>query len=376
MKYKLVHIHTDFKFLYETLRYKDDSLYNEIVFIGEVDEMTISKLDNLNFPYKIYSFSEIYKMHEIISEFDGIVFYSMDAIKVDILTKNDKNIKVFLRLFGYELYSQKLNKYISTSTLNLINPIAFSNNNFKKNLKKKIKRIFGFEYRIDIEKQKALYSKIDAVLLVNKFEYEELNKYFYLPKFIQVSLIKEPPINLKLSSKNNEVIVGNSRHLWNNHLDVLKLIKKSKRYINYKFIFFFNYGANEHYAQAVRKEAHEDCFIFIENFLDSDAFNEIYDSASALLINSYRQHALGNIYSALLSGTKVYLNKKSSTFQSLKHDGFIISEINELSKDLDQGDIKLTLEEYKHNINCYMRVKNNYTNVNFIENIITVLKNE
>lgn len=376
MKHKLIHLHTDFKFLFETLRYKDDLFYNEIIFIGELNEMTNSKLEILHLPYRIYSFSEIDKILEIISEFDGVVFYSLDVIKVDILTKIDKNKKVFLRLFGYELYTQKLNKYISKTTLDLINPITFSNKSFKKNLKKIIKRTFGFEYRINREKQKALYSKIDAVLLVNKFEYEELNKYFYLPKFIQVSLIKESPINLNLSSKNNEIIVGNSRHFWNNHLDILRLIKKSKVFINYKFIFFFNYGSNKHYAQFVRKEAHEDNFVFIDDFLDSKKFNKIYDCAAALVINSYRQHALGNIYTALLSGAKVYLNKKSSTFQSLRHDGFIISEISELPKDLNQDKVKLTLKEFQHNVECYNQVKNSYTNANFIENIITVLKNE
>lgn len=376
MKHKLVHIHTDFKFLYETLRYKEDSFYNEIFFIGDVDEMTINKLENLNFPYRIYSFSEIDKIQETISEFDGIVFYSLDVIKIDILTKIDKNKKVFLRLFGYELYSQKLNKYISKNTLNLINPITFSNKDFRKNLKKIIKRILGFEYRVNQEKQKALYSKIDAVLLVNKFEYEELSKYFYLPRFIQVSLIKESPIKLDISTKNNSIIVGNSRNFWNNHLDVLKLIQKSKRFINYKFIVFFNYGDNNNYAQAVRKKADKNSFVFIENFLDINEFTEIYNCAAGLVVNSYRQHALGNIYSALLSGTKVYLNKKSSTFHSLKHDGFIISEVNELPKDLDCDNVKLTLEEYSHNVNCYNQVKNNYTNVSFIENIITVLKHE
>lgn len=141
-------------------------------------------------------------------------------------------------------------------------------------------------------------------------------------------------------------------------------------------MLFFNYGSNNYYTDTVRREVNQKNIVLLENFLSIENFNKIYDNATALVINSYRQHALGNIFSALLSGTKVYLNKKSSTYKWLKHEGFIISEINELPRDIDNNKIMLTQKEYQHNVNCYNQMKANYTNINFIENIITVLKNE
>lgn len=374
MKYKLVHLHSDFKFLHDTLRYKDSSFYNEIIFIGEADDSIVSKIAKLQIKFHVFNPSEIDKMLEIISNFDGIVLYDLNKIKADILRRISPDIKVFLRLFGYELYSMKRDKFMSKRSIEISKPISLKNYSLKEYLKRRIKRELGLEYRVDKQKQRELYSRIDAILLLNECEYEDLSKYFYLPKFIQLSLLAEVPHAIDLSNKKNEIIVGNSRNSWNNHLDVFKIAKKTKEFKNYNFVFFFNYGSINLYSDAVKQQASSNT-VFIEDFLDIEEFAKTYESAVALVINSYRQHALGNIFKAIFTGTKVYLNRKSSTYQWLKHKGFIISEISELSRDIDSYKIRLTQEEYQHNLNCYKQVKNNYTNVNFIENIITVLKN-
>src|SRR5690606_10843771 len=127
-------------------------------------------------------------------------------------------------------------------------------------------------------------------------------------------LTRETPKTFDLSNKMEEIIVGNSKHVWNNHLDVFRIIKKSKRFDNYKFNLFFNYGVDNDYTEKVRNEANQNSFVLIEDFLDIQEFSRVYNTATALVINSYRQHALGNIFTAILNGSKVYLNKKSSTY--------------------------------------------------------------
>lgn len=374
--YKLIHIHTDFKFFHDTLKYKSPLIYNEIIFIGDVDDSIVDILQKLQLPYKIFNKTETNKVIEVISSFDGVVLNGLGKTNVELLNQLGKDVRVFLRLFGYELYKYKLDKFISSKTLNLTKPISLTKYGIKEYLKRKTKRLLGLEFKINKEKHKSIYSKIDAILLVNQFEYDELKKYFYLPRFIQVALTRETPKTFDLSNKKEVIIVGNSRNSWNNHLDIFKVIKKSKKFNTYKFILFFNYGANNDYAETVKREATQNNFVLIDKFLDNIEFNDIYNNASAVIINSYRQHALGNIHTALLAGTKVYLNKKSSTYRWLKHEGFIISEITELPNDIDNKEVKLSIEEYQHNINCYNQMKSNYTNINFIDNIITVLKND
>src|SRR5690606_40162359 len=69
-------------------------------------------------------------------------------------------------------------------------------------------------------------------------------------------------------------------------------------------------------------------------FLSIEKFREIYKTTAALVINSYRQHALGNIFTALLYGVKIYLNPKSSTYPWLKQLGFQVFDINQLITDI------------------------------------------
>src|SRR5690554_6162481 len=186
--YKLIHIHTDFKFFHDTLKYINPIIYNEIIFIGDVDDSIVDILQKLQLPYKIFNKTETNKVIEVISSFDGVVLNGLDKTKNNLLNQLDKDKKVFLRVFGYELYSLNSDKYISKKTLNLYDDIAFKKYGLKAYIKRKAKRILNFKYRINKRHQKEVFSKIVAVLLVNQFEYNELKKYFYLPKFIQVAL--------------------------------------------------------------------------------------------------------------------------------------------------------------------------------------------
>ncbi|SDW84041.1 hypothetical protein SAMN05216556_11119 [Aequorivita viscosa] len=374
--HRLIHFHTDHKFIHDTLKYNSELLENIIVFIGDADNAIINKLNNLKFEFYIFNESQVDNINNILPHYDGVVIYDLNNVNIQILERITRDKKVFLRLFGYELYKLKLNKFVSRATLRLFKPISLESYSFKNYLKKKVKRLLGIEFSFNYFEQKLLYSKIDAIILINKFEYQALQKYFYLPKFIQLPLTRELPKNLELSNKSNKLIIGNSRNIWNNHLDVFRIIKKSKRFDNYKFNLFFNYGADNDYTEKVRNKANQNSFVLIEDFLDIQEFSRVYNTATALIINSYRQHALGNILTAISSGTKVYLNRRSSTYKWLKHEGFYISEISELPRDIDNNKVRQTQKEFQHNANCYNQLKENYTQLDFIANVKAILEQE
>lgn len=373
--YKLIHLHTDSKFLHDTLRFESALLKNVIVFIGEPNASIIKKLQGFPFKFYIFDSQDISQIIEKINDSDGVVLNSLDAIKVLILDKIPGDRKVFLRLFGYELYSQKKDKFLSKSSLELLNPISLKKYGIYEYVKRSIKRRLGFEFRVDIKRQKILYSKIDAILLFNKFEYEDLSKYFYMPPFVKLSLETDIGEMWGQSSKNNEIIIGNSRNSWNNHLDVFKELSKSRKINKFKLLLFFNYGPVDLYSRTVRKKENFNSY-FIEDFLDKQKFEEIYKTAAALVINSYRQHALGNVFTALLAGAKVYLNKKSSTYKWLKDEGFAVSSIDELAKDIDCNKVTSTHTEYEQNSICFKKLKADYTVAHFLDNVFSILKNE
>ena len=370
--YHLLHIHTDIKFIHDTLRYVNNDFKNFIIYLGDENEQIKGKLSNIGIPFLIIpkQLSALNEIKDLSDDYDGVVLYDLCRFKTLLLDKISGK-KIFLRLFGYELYSKVMHRYISKTTLHFANPITLRKYSLKNYVKRKIKRLFNKEFNFDSEKQIELYKKINAILLVNKYEYNELNKYFYLPPFIQIGLNRKTEASPY--KKENKIIIGNSRHKWNNHLDILNILNPVKK-TEFTYLFFFNYGSENPYNQKVKAEAskNKNC-ILIEDFLSIEDFENIYKTAAALVINSYRQHALGNIFTGILSGCKIYLNKKNSTYQWLKTEGFLINTINQLKSDLKKNDLYLTPEQQVFNMNKYRELQQSYTNADFINNIKTVL---
>lgn len=371
---KIVQIHTDRKFLYESEFYKSDTVENQIIFVGEDNGLTERYGDSIQIFPKIEE--SIPQIIDIIKESDLILLCELCDFKVKLLEKIPLDKKVLLRLFGYELYRLKRNQFISNETRKSFFPIR-KDQSITRNLKNLIHQYHQKPTRFDSEKQKKIFDRLNAIIMVNEFEYSELKKSFTLPKFIKLNL---PPVRDNFdakSSKENLIIIGNSKHFWNNHIDILKLLRRVNNIKNYQLFLFFNYGSESDYTQKVRKLSKSFHYLTLqEEFLNEDNFYKIYSKASALVINSYRQHALGNIFTAILSGCKIYLNKKSSSFDWMKANHFMISEVSELKNDIKTGDIRLSKAEMEHNVNRYRQMIQEYSQKDFIKTVESILDND
>lgn len=366
---RLIHIHTDPKFIFDSVRFKDKDIFNFIIFLGESDEYVLSKIKGLNFKYRILPKSKvsIQLIANEYKEFNGSVLYDLCRYKVQLTDLFPNNHTFFLRLFGYELYLKLVNKYISNPTLKAAYPISLKNYSLKDYITRKISRIRGKEFIFETEVEQYNMRRVDAILLFSKQEYHELTNYITLPPLIQLNLNEN--FNLIPSNKENKIIIGNSRALWNNHLDILKIIQRSKN-TTYQYKLFFNYGPENDYTELVRKTCLtiENCKLE-EGFLSIDRFEEIYMTAAALVINSYRQHALGNIFTAIKSGCKIYLNPISSTYKWLTAEGLSINTISDFETDLRENNMELTERQQLENITRFSRVADTYTKKEFLQKI-------
>src|SRR5690606_1735413 len=130
-----------------------------------------------------------------------------------------------------------------------------------------------------------------------------LNKYFKLPKLIKVPsnfVIDYSKLN---PEKKNKIILGNSRSYWNNHFDVLYDITKVKQNELYEFILLFNYGDKDRYTVEIERFVeNRPNLILLEEFLSFENFKKLFYDVSAVVINSYRQHALGNVFIGISYG--------------------------------------------------------------------------
>ena len=376
MQYRLIHIHNDLKFLGDIQKYDDPRLYNEVIFIGMPVEDVRNILSKYNVKYYLFEETKenISKIIQLSVAYDAVVINSLCVYKKKIIEGlPSEGIKILLRLFGFELYHKLQDKYISKKTKLALYSIDDREKSMYYRVRALAKLFLSFVplYRPALEKK--VYEKISAVLLFNTFEYDELSQYFTLPKMIQLPIQhshwnKLDPIDMQ---KEKLIIIGNSKSYWNNHIDTLEAIRTTDYMAGYKFFLFFSYGAESSYVERIREMAKSSDNIHLqESFLKLEEFSQVYQKASAVVINSLRQHALANIFTGLFNGCKIYLNHKSSTYRWLKDNEFVISDVFTLKEDLEHENISLTADDIQQNMRSYTKLLNQYTKKDFADNVV------
>ena len=149
----------------------------------------------------------------------------------------------------------------------------------------------------------------------------------------------------------NNILVGNSATPTNNHFEVFELLSKFSLEER-KIITPLSYG-NKVYAEKVKRlgdNMFKDNFFPITEFMTLEKYNKVIQQCGVVIINTYRQQAVGNILSMLWMGAKIYLDNKNTFYKYLKRKGFFIYSIND---DFKIENFKvlglLTKEEKIHN---------------------------
>lgn len=374
-KIKTVHIHTDYKFVGGSNKFFGENFENTL-FLYNTGEV-------YNGPYKdlitYFDWSDLDKVTEAIAQADLVVFYDLDVIKSRIALLIPENVKIMWRFFGYELYSRRRGDFLSDKSKQFSGNTDGSFPTQMLNIAKSVHGIIKFRGSHEANFQKAL-KRIDFMLVLCREEYNILLNYWPdLPEFIQLS---HPTIDADISIfedeftrlKTNAVIIGNNRSSYNNHLDVMEVIDRSKTLSNYKFTLLFSYAGDSEYTDAVRKTAQgKEHYRLIEDFIPKHVFVDFYKSISALVINGYRQMAYGNIYLALKSGVKIYLNSRNPQFNWLKREGFQIYSMEEFETDLNNNNLGLDFESARYNIQNLKKFSSRYTKQDFQNKIRKVV---
>ncbi|MBS1737435.1 MAG: TDP-N-acetylfucosamine:lipid II N-acetylfucosaminyltransferase [Bacteroidetes bacterium] len=111
----------------------------------------------------------------------------------------------------------------------------------------------------------------------------------------------------------NNIFIGNSANEANNHISLLKTIKKSNLVFD-KIYCPLSYAGHPAYIEMVINNGRHlfgDKFYPILEFLTLNAYNTIINSCGKFFHNHYRSQAYGNIVYQVHIGKEVYLNAKS-----------------------------------------------------------------
>ncbi len=143
--------------------------------------------------------------------------------------------------------------------------------------------------------------------------------------------INIPPFEYK-NEMNDQILIGNSGSIFNNHIDIFNLIKKFVK--NQKIIVPLSYGGDSCYVEEVCTVGDKyfgKNFVSILNFLPDPLYVEILKKCDIAIINSKRQMAYGNIAILISFGTKIFLDKENPLYEFLKSKGIFIYSLDEMS---------------------------------------------
>lgn len=354
---KTIHIHTDYKFVHNTHRFEGPKFTNHVI---------IFKKDKpYKGPYehsaKLYGKEEIDDVIRFCKDADLVILYNLEILKSKIVLALPGHVNIAWRFFGTEFYSRMEKTVLSEKSLKAVTGLKKTTKDFLRPFYHRIK----YGNSLDKVFFKAI-DRIDYMLILNKKEYEFLSTHFgKLPEYIRFPIRKERinggSTNVGLKKK-NKIVLGNSKQAFNNHLDILEEIEKTESRISYNFRLLFNYGPENNYTKAVRKFVKgKSYYSMIEEFIPAEEFKDFYDDINALVINGYRQMAMGNIFLALSNGVKVYLNKKNVMMHWLLSEGIEVFPIENLSIDLENDNIKLDEKTACNNLENLKKIYTNST---------------
>jgi dTDP-N-acetylfucosamine:lipid II N-acetylfucosaminyltransferase len=247
-------------------------------------------------------------------------------------------IKISWLIWGYEIYRVQFPK-----NRDLLDPethrYAFGKNRcskidstsplffFTRTQRKKRRRKSATEY---------LFQRITYIVTQFETEYNLLKEWGYLtasnqwhgtPVLKIDDLIGSKPC--KLPTQGNDIQVGNSATVTNNHIDVFKKLA-SLELGNRRIITPLSYGdpAYRDHVIAQGNKILGDRFSPITGFMPLDEYLKQFENCSTTIINTHRQQGVGNILASIWQGRIIYLGE-SAVLTSYRKQGLPVYSFNE-----------------------------------------------
>ncbi len=266
------------------------------------------------------------------NQFDAVILHGFGELSPSIIAKIPLDIKVFWFGWGYDIYNYpiqlpflKWNLY-KPKTKKFITPPLY------KRVSRWVSNMIFFLLLKGRSYKKAL-RRIDYFAGIMSFEYDLLkqNLNFRAKKvaFGYLSLAELNAIEVDEKYNGNNILIGNSAALTNNHLDLLDYMTNIDLN-DKKIILPLSYAGPRNYVEKVvesYKESFGNNVIALTDFMPKVEYNEYIKSCSAAVFFMERQQAMANINTALKYGCKVFLSEKNPVYPFYKDLGISIFSV-------------------------------------------------
>lgn len=185
-------------------------------------------------------------------------------------------------------------------------------------------------------------------------DFDKIKEKFpeFNPEYLQINYgsIEKTFLTGTSGNSGDDILVGNSASLTNNHIDTFEVLSKLD-IGNRKIISPLSYG-DEIYKKIILQEGRAyfgDKFQPLTDFMSLEDYNGIVSSCAIAIMNHKRQQALGNIGALLYSGKKLYLNEENPVYDFFKKRQAFVYKTSELRVDNTQIFTPLTENEIIRN---------------------------
>lgn len=275
----------------------------------------------------VFGSSKFYNIIGDLNQYSAIVFHNLTRNKCRFIRKNKSlKAKFIWILWGFDLYSfleaKGYDLYTNTKDFNILTRCKIS---IKKILQKNFYNILYAD----------AYKRIDICACPVKGDYELLKNYIDINarwqwfNYFPVDEIINT-LNLGETVSGDNILVGNSGAITNNHIEAFKLLSQFDLG-NRSVITPLTYGDSLNINHVINggKKLLAENFSPVLGFLPISEYNYVIKESSIVIMPHYRQQAMGNLIILLYLGAKVYLYKKNPVFNYFKSLGLKIFSIED-----------------------------------------------
>lgn len=267
----------------------------------------------------------------------AIVMHCFTSIPVQYVHRIKNSIKVFWVAWGVDLYNVsaccppfiKLDNLYHSQTRKILNS-SFSL--IISNLKERAKATFNSRHIRKAVRRINYFSGIipEEYAFMTKLSYFKAEKFEYTYFRMNSNPFCEANIDV-FNETGANILIGNNSSPTNNHIDIFEHISKFK--LSERKIYTpLSYSGTHTYKCSVieyGKDKFGDNFVPLIDFIPYNEYLSIINSCGVVILGCERQQAMGNVYSALWQGCKLFLSKTSLIYQFCINKGLTVFSIQD-----------------------------------------------
>jgi hypothetical protein len=328
---KIIHIASDEKFINSAYSQFEEVYRGENLFYIIVDNIDKPLIHvNLMADMVLISCStrKIEELPQLFTDAKVICFHGMGSNNSTVILNTPSKYKKVWFLWGFEIYNNPLIFRITTitgaKTFDLYY-VGSTSNRLLKILKTKYRKLNIAISAVLNPNNRKMVSALKCADYCAVLYKEEFNivrrKLGNSIDYINFSYypVEKMLLNVNIYVNADNILLGNSASFTNNHIEIFEILKnfdlKKKQIVTP-----LSYGSEKYQQQilAVGQKLFNENFEPMVDFIPKGEYFKVLQKCGIVIMNHYRQQAVGNVMMMLWMGAKVFLDERNSVFHYLK----------------------------------------------------------